>query len=270
MTRLAELFSQPKAEPAKFDSSVLEGSRTLIFDIETIPATVNTYQLRTSFIPHKHVVTPGDMLCWAAGWYHEPRTVHFMDRQHHGYQDMLEGLWTLLDEASYVVGWNSDRFDLAKVRGYFARAGMPPFRPPRSIDLMMTARTMGFESSSLDYTARMLGVRRKVDNGGAANWEACMAGDEKAWKLMRTYNVGDVRVTRDLLDRMRPWIKGHPHMGLAVDDGRNRCPRCGSLEVIEVGESQAIVRRYQMYRCTNCTGLYRGNKAIASAVGTGV
>lgn len=246
------------------DRSVLDVANILIFDIETIPATVNTYDLKTNWIAHQNVVTPGDILCWSAGWYHEPGKTMFMDRVNHGYDEMLLGLWELLDQASYVVGWNSDRFDLKKARGYFARAGLPPFRPPKSIDLMKTAKTFGFESVSLDYTARMFGVRRKVQNGGAANWKACMDGDQEAWKLMRTYNRGDVLTTVELFDAMRPWITNHPNLGLAVD-GEKRCPRCGSEDLAEVGVHQAVVVRYRMSRCGNCKGLSRSTARTRGA-----
>jgi hypothetical protein len=252
----AEVAAGKLPRVTTLDRSALYASNILCFDIETIPATVTTYDLKPNWISHKNVVTPGEMLCWSAGWYHEPGKVSFMDRQHEGYDGMLIGLWNLLDKASYVVGWNSDRFDLKKVRGYFARAGLPPFRPPKSIDLVKAARTFGFESASLDYTARMFGVRRKVDNGGAANWQRCMAGEEEAWALMKEYNEGDVLATIDMFDALRPWIPNHPHMGFAADDEK-RCPRCGSDDLTDVGVTQAVVIRYRMHRCGNCGGLSR-------------
>lgn len=245
------------SEPREFDASTLKASKILTFDIETVPATVWKYDLRPSWISHKNVLAPGEMLSWAAGWYHEPGQIHYMDQvRHGGYEEMLQGLWRLLDEASYVVGWNSDRFDLKKVRGYFARIGLPPFRPPKSIDLMKTARTLGFESSSLDYTARMMGVRRKGDGGVLADWQKCLAGDEEALALLEEYNGGDVLTTVELFDALRPWIPNHPHMGFASDD-RQRCPRCGSDDLTDVGVVQAERIRYRLHRCGNCTGLTR-------------
>jgi len=243
--------------PTSKQAPALKASRVLIFDIETIPARVefDTYDLkqRSDYIPHKHVKEPGRMLAWGAQWYHEPHSVMYRDTRH---PDMLEDLWKLLDSASYAVTFNGDRFDLKKVRGYFARAGLPPFRQPKSIDLIKTARTFGFESASLDYTCRMFGVRRKIDNGGANNWRGCLAGDEHAWKSMRTYCVGDVRATTDLWDALRPWIPGHPIMGYPGDDA-TRCPRCLSTDVRDVGAVQAITIRYRQYRCHGCTGLFR-------------
>jgi len=242
----------PVAQSALADSAGLKSVKILTMDIETIPAHVWTYDLKTSWIPHKHITQPGDMLCWAAKWYHQPNDTLFAGRNK-GYDEMLVQLWTLLEEADYMVGWNSDRFDLQKTRGYFARAGLPPFVPPKSIDLMRTAKTFGYESASLDYTARQFGVTRKVDNGGATNWEGCMAGDQKSWDLMEEYNRGDIITTEELFDAMRPWIKGHPN----IHPEPGFCPRCASVDLTYAGEFQAEAYRYAMYRCGNCQGLSR-------------
>ena len=239
-----------------FDRTVLEASNILCFDLEAIPMEAWDWSPRVSYIPWKNITKAGDILSWAAGWYHEPGETHYMDRIKWDYDEMLQGLWELLDKASYVVGWNSDRFDLKKVRGYFARAGLPPFRPPKSIDLMKTARTFAFESPSLGYTAKQFGVTEKIDNGAVASWQDVMAGDEEARERLEEYNRGDVQTTLELFDAMRPWIVNHPHIGFAADDLK-RCPRCGSDDLTDVGVYQAQVIRFKMHRCGNCKGLSR-------------
>lgn len=242
---------------SRLGRQVLEASRILTFDIETIPARVEMdvydLKLRNPYLHHSKVVEPGRMFSWGAKWYHEPHAVRYRDHRH---PDMLRELWELLDSAAYVIHYNGDRFDLRKVRGYFARAGLPPFRQPKSIDLIKTVRTMGWESNSLDYATRMCGVRRKVDNGGAGRIAAALSGDEQAYRDVRTYCVGDVRATEDLWDVLRPWIKSHPIMGYPGDD-RLRCPRCLSTDVRDVGAVQAVVIRYRQHRCGSCAGLFR-------------
>ena len=255
---LADLFVKPTPpKGGEFDTSVLDAANILAFDIETVPASGWFWHPKVSYIPWKHITEPGSMLSWAAGWYHQPGQTLFSDRIRKNYDDMLWELWLLLDKASYVVGWNSDRFDLKKVRGYLARAGLPPFREPKSIDLMKTARTFGFESASLGYTAQMFGVTEKIDNGAVASWQEVMAGDPEALERLEVYNRGDVTTTIELFDAMRPWIRNHPHIGFAADD-LERCPRCGSGDLTYVGVHQAVVIRYKQFRCGNCGGLARG------------
>ena len=251
----------------------LSASRVLCFDVETRPAEVTTYQLNTSWISPKNVIRPGDLLSWSAGWYHQPGRTLFRACWAEGkpgvdqsaYGEMLVDLWDLLDAADFVVGWNSDRFDLQKMRGFFARAGMSPFKKPRSIDLMKTARTFGFESRSLDYTARMLGIRRKVDNGGASLWRDALDDKPGARKELRRYNRGDVLVTLDAFDAMRPWIPNHPVMFESSSD-EPRCPRCGSYDVMEDGTIRPLVVSYPFFRCRQCKGNFRGMKHHAKAI----
>lgn len=268
--RLADLFRKPiPAVDHEMDRSVLNEAGILIFDIETIPAEGWFWQPKINYLPWKQITKPGEMLSWSASWYHEPGAAMFRDRIRTDYESMLWELWTLLDKASYVVGWNSDRFDLRKVRGYCARVGIPPFRPPKSIDLMRTARTFGFESASLGYTAKMFGVTDKIDNGAVAHWRDVMNGDPEALALLEEYNKGDVLTTVELFDAMRPWVVGHPHLGFASDgdDDEPRCPRCGSTDLVDVGVHQAVVIRYRMSRCRNCKGLCRSTAySRASAV----
>ena len=250
--RLADLFDHAGG----FDRTVLNRSNLLVFDLETLPAEGWFWHPKITYLPWKNITKPGDLLSFAAGWYHEPGKTIFVDRIRTDYDEMLRQLWNLLDKASYVVGWNSDKFDLKKCRGYFARAGLPPFRPPKSIDLIKTARTFGFESASLGYTAKMFGVTEKIDNGAVASWQEVMAGDEEALARLEEYNRGDVLTTVELFDAMRPWIVNHPHMGFAADD-QERCPRCGSTDLADSGVVQAVVIRYRMKRCGNCRGLSR-------------
>lgn len=235
-------------------------SRFLTFDIETIPARVEmtTYdlKLRNPYIHHSNVVEPGGMASWSAKWLNEPNRVWHMNLWEHGEQRMLAGLHQALTAASYVITYNGDRFDLQKARGYFARAGLPPFTQPRSIDLIKTVRTFGWESNSLDYACRMMGVRRKIDNDGVKSIAAAIDGDRDAQKRVRTYNNGDVYSTEELYLALRPWIKNHPVIGYPSDN-RLRCPRCLSLDHERVGVIQAVVMRYAQYRCSKCTGLFR-------------
>lgn len=240
------------------DLSVLDNANILTFDIETTPARaeLDIYQQGRRWVGYKAITEPGGLLSWSAKWYGEPHRIYHMNATN---PDMLEGLWHLLDQSSYVVTWNGDAFDLKKVRGYFARAGMPPPRPSKSIDLIKTARTLGFESASLAYVAKVLNLNhQKADGEVLTDWRAVLAGDRVQAKRLRFYNNQDVRVTEDAFDTLRPWIKNHPYIGFAAaDDDGKRCPRCGSGNTEQVGSYQAVVLKYRQSRCLDCTGLFR-------------
>ena len=50
-----------------------------------------------------------------------------------------------------------------------------------------------------------------MENEGHELWLKCMAGNANAWKVMKRYNIQDVRVTEKLYDKLRPgaqWPRG--------------------------------------------------------------
>lgn len=256
-----------KRNPQDLDLTTLRRSKVLIFDIETAPAhlEMDVYQLKqySNYLHHSNVVRPGQMISFGAQWLHEPRTVIYTDLHD---PSMLDLLWSLIDEADYVIGFNSDSFDLKRIRGYFAIAGMKPPSPVKSIDLMKTIRTFGFESSSLDYSCRMFHTEhQKLVDIGAGGWEEVMAGDPEARRMMRRYCTHDVRATTDLYLAILPWIKNHPIMNF--DSESLSCPRCGSLDFTDNGTVQTTSIKYESHRCSSCSGLFRSS--IYSRAGAG-
>lgn len=266
LSALAEAIDGMRVEPTKLDRSILDAANIWAFDIETKPMLGHAYQAYKTNLSAKWVLEPGDIICWSAASYADPRKVYYMDVRG-GYERMLQGLWEVLDRASFMVTYNggdpqtNGGFDYPRTKGYFARLGWMLPRPAKSIDLFKTVRGMGWDFKSLYWAAEMMGLERnKIDNGGAGRWFDCIVrDDEQAWKDMRRYSVGDVRVTLDLYDALRPYIRSHPAVGFAAHDDETRCPRCGSNQVEAAGTVQATVVRYKQLRCLNpgCRGLFR-------------
>lgn len=263
-------------------AKVARGKRILVLDIETVMGLLMVYSIYGDFNSPKNMVYPGRMLCFSAKWVGDPyNTFYFVDRRG-GYTRMLEVLWTLLNEAEYVVTWNGNRFDLPKIEGQFLKAGLGRPSPFKSIDLMVTARRLGFESKALDYVGRMLGTSRKVEGAGAAGWKDClgiqsdavaagMAEEElavdtvrrlvtcdlaetpemtEAWKSMKAYNKGDILATEDLFFELLPFLKG-----VAIHD--EGCPFCGESDYTFTGYHETPASRWQVRRCAHCTSQYR-------------
>ena len=61
-------------------------------------------------------------------------------------------------------------------------------------------------SNKLDYVAQKLEVGAKVKHSGFKLWIDCMAGDDKAWKEMKKYQVHDVNLLIDLYEILLPWF----------------------------------------------------------------
>jgi DNA polymerase elongation subunit (family B) len=250
----------PQKRKAKTDA------RILTFDIETSPMLGYFFQAKTRYITPDKVVDKGGMLSFAAKWY-DQKEVLFSSTFHDGYDTMLENLFGLMDQADIVVGYNSERFDVPKIRTAFLLAGFPPMRPFRQVDLLRTVRNQfSFPYNRLDEVAQALGVGKKTTHQGFGLWTACLAGDPKAWALMKKYNVQDVRITEGVYDRIRGYIPNHPNLGLHSEDPRKAvCPNCQSNKLTEAGTARTAQTGYGMLRCDNC-GAYSRNNFIKERI----
>ncbi|HZF98265.1 MAG TPA: ribonuclease H-like domain-containing protein [Pseudoxanthomonas sp.] len=224
--------------------------RILTIDIETLPHLVWAWGLHDQNISLNQIDEAGTIACFAAKW-HGEKAVEFASVHEGTERAMLRKAHDLLSEADAVVGWNSASFDIKWLQGQFVKHKLPPPRPFKQIDLLRTARSkFKAASNKLDYWARFLGIGAKEQTGGFDLWKACMAGDEKAWKTMRRYNIQDVRLTEQVYDRLRPWVTNHPNIG--VIDGAHCCPKCSSEKLQYRGHYVTRHKRYPQLQCRSC------------------
>jgi hypothetical protein len=231
------------------------------------------------------LIEPARPMSWAARWYGQNRA-HYMDERD-GYRPMLDGIWTLLDEADAVVSWNGKGFDSKHIRAAFTKEGMPVPSPWREIDLMQAVKSqMKFQSNRLDFVSKELGVGEKTQHSGFQMWIDCMgvpsfdpvtatweeiqaareeaqAKAEKTWALMKKYNINDVNLLVDLYEKLLPWIPNHPNVSLinAVEGG---CSQCGSAEVQKRGFSYTNAGVFQRYRCNTCGAWNKDPKRLGT------
>lgn len=239
--------------------------RILAWDTELTPLTTYSWSLWPNSIPIQQIVEPQHVMCFGARWVDEPKSkLTFRSEFHHGRVEMLYTIHELLDQADAVISWNGQGFDSRHIRREFLEAGMTPPSPWREIDLMKTAKSQfKFPSNKLDYVAQALGVGQKTPHTGFELWKQCMAGDDKAWKLMEKYQRQDVNLLVDLYDRLLPWIPNHPNVALynAEESG---CPKCGGKNLQRRGYALTGTRKYQRFQCTDCGAWTRGSRSVAT------
>ncbi|WP_165384856.1 ribonuclease H-like domain-containing protein [Cryobacterium sp. SO1] len=226
--------------------------KILTFDIETRPNLAYTWGLWDQNISLAQLIEPGAVFAFAAKWYHEKRTRFHSDHTD-GHADMVLAAWKLLDEADIVVHYNGKNFDVKHLNREFVLAGLTPPSPFKQVDLLQVARSQfKFQSNKLDHVASQLGLGGKTSHTGFQLWIDCMAGDAKAWRLMERYNRQDVKLTEALYDRLRPWIKSHPHIGMwtGKPDACSNCGQDGPHEY--TGIYRTLHQAYDRYKCRNC------------------
>lgn len=222
--------------------------KLLTLDIETFPHEVYAWGLWDQNIGLTQIKKAGTVACWAAKW-HGQKKVHFASIHDGTERAMLKQIHALLSEADAVIGWNSTPFDVKWLQGQFLKHRIPPPEPFKEIDLLRTWRSrFKTASNKLDYCAQFLGIGQKVKTGGFELWRDCKAGDEKAWRTMRRYNIADVRLTEAMYDRLLPWIKNHPNMSLEHHTGEC-CPKCGGEKLQRRGTQHTQTRSYARFQC---------------------
>lgn len=238
--------------------------KILFIDIETSPAVVYTWNLNKTFISTDQVIASKQIICFAAKWYGDNNIMyhsHWKDGE-----SMYKHLHSLLDEADVLVHYNGKRFDVPMINKAFLEHEMAPPSTYHQIDLYQVMRSrFRFDSNKLEYIVKELGLGKKIEHAGFSLWKGWIAGDSKSIDLMEKYNKMDVKLTEKLYERCLGWIKGHPNMGLYLEEDRPVCTNCGSAHVTKRGIETTSTMTYQRYKCEKCGNNMRGRKNIGKA-----
>lgn len=238
--------------------------RILLFDIEvspTIAAVWTPYNTNTVWKEKDWY-----MLSWSAKWLNESKITTKCLADYGSYvpgsdddRELVEELWSLLDEADWVIGHNVDKFDVPKCKARFVKHGLDPVSSFKTIDTCKLSRKVfGFFSNKLDDIGQFLGLGQKVSTGGYSLWKNCMAGDKQAFAKMKKYNTQDVKLLEDVYLTLRAWDDSHPNINLIANTS-DHCPKCGSGEIVRRGYSVSRIGRAHRFQCKSCKGYSTGS-----------
>lgn len=222
-------------------------SKILSLDIETRPSLVYAWKAYDVNVNYDQIVDPGGIICFAAKWVGQ-KEVEFYSEWTHTRLEMLTAARDLLDEADAVLTFNGIRFDLPKLTGEFAQAGLKPSGPVTSIDVLKVVRKFGLFMNKLAFVGPIFGVGEKLKHEGFGLWLKVMAGDEKARLKMRKYNIQDVVLLEKLYNKVKPFIVNHPHLG----DDKGECSNCGSTHLQHRGWSRTKYFKTRRLQCVKC------------------
>jgi len=245
--------------------------KVLILDIETSPIDAYTWGIWQQNVAISQIKAPTRMLSWAAKWEGTDEVMYSSEGMD-SHEDMVLGIYELVDEADAIVHYNGTQFDMKHLNREFIELDLDPPTTYKNIDLLTAVKRMfKFPSNKLDYVAGVLLGEHKLETGGMSLWIACMKGDKKAWRLMEKYNIEDTLLTERLYHRIQGWIPTHPNRALWMDDQADpTCPTCGGKHVVKKGvERPARVNAYQRYKCMDCGANSRGRQIVTKA-GDGV
>jgi len=253
------------------DTPKIRLPKVLIFDIETSPLQAYVFQKSVwkGNVGSDQVISEWFMLTWSAKWLFGDQimTDRLTGKEAKNEDDsrIVKSLWKLFDESDIVIAHNGDSFDVPNMNTRFVVNGLTPPSPYQTIDTKVVAKKQfGFTHNSLNGLAKFFGLPEKKETDFEL-WKKCVEGDEKALAYMQEYNIGDVETLEELYVILRPWIKGHPNLGLYVESTEPVCPNCGSSEVemLENKFSYTLVAKYPLFRC-KCGAYGRVRKSVTS------
>lgn len=240
-------------------------AKVLVFDVESIPLEAWAWSLWDKNIPLAMMKAPGRICCFAAKWHGAKRTMWFSEWDDGGHEGMVRKAHNLFEEADILVGYNSKKYDTPRMKREFVRLGLQPPAPYREVDLYRVAASQfKFQSNRLGYVAQELDLpEQKGGHEGFGLWRKCMEGDARAIAAMRRYNIGDVKVTEALYDRLLPWIPSHPQLALYTDDDTPVCNRCGVADSLQRrGFAVTTLGKFQRWQCQSCSAWSRGKRSV--------
>jgi len=244
----------------------LTAPRILILDIETAPVLAYVWRTFKENVSWDQVSTDWYILSFAAKWLDDDRVLYYDQSRKKNIEDdhaLMCKLHKLLDVADIVVAHNGKKFDVRKIKARFILNNFPPPSPFKVVDTLLEARKeFAFTSNRLVALTDQLCPEEKKDEHkefpGFALWAECLKGNRDAWRVMKTYNMQDVRALEALYLKLRPWIVGHPNVAAYVDPEHVSCPKCGSTNVERRGHAFTQTSKYQRYCCRDCGGWSRG------------
>ena len=237
--------------------------RILLFDLETSPNigyTWGKYEQNVIMF-----VRPWYILCVGYRWLGEDTTHVIGIDDYTGNDDwsddsgVVQHIHSLFDEADILVAHNGDQFDIPKARARMIIHGLKPPSPSVSVDTLKLARKeFAFNGNALNDVCRVLDLGTKMETGGFALWEGCMAGDPESWATMKSYCGSDVELLESLYLRLRPWAKVAPNLA-TIGEKPKACPRCGSeAGMMARGWRHNAVTSRQRFQCNACGGYSQG------------
>jgi hypothetical protein len=263
------------------DTNTKRLPKVLVFDIETSPLRAFVFQKSVwkANITDDQIISEWFGLCWSAKWLFDDTIIsdRLTGKEAIAEDDkrITKSLWKLLDECDIAIAHNGDSFDIPNMNTRFIINGLLPPSPYQTIDTKTVAKKQfGFTHNSLDALSKLfgLGEKKKTDFD---LWVSCVDGDDKSLAYMEEYNKEDVRLLEDVYLKLRPWIKGHPNLGLYVESDGVVCPNCGSEDVQWTGKFYFTqTGKYETFQC-NCGAFGRSrtnsfDKELRKSLGVGL
>lgn len=247
----------------------MTGPKIGVIDIETTPIEARVWQLYDVNISIPQIVKEWSIMSFVFKELGSPKVEYLDTSKMADPRDDYElcgRLWEIIHEYDFLVAQNGKRFDLRKIKARLIMHGFPPPSPVKVLDTMLMARQVAaFTSNKLEWLSAHLAETKKDSHKefpGFEMWNECLAGNPKAWRALKKYNIPDVISTEELYVKIRPWVKGHGNLSVYTDGMESSCPVCLSTDVTQDGFEYTQVGKYVRFVCGGCGAWSRGRRMV--------
>lgn len=228
--------------------------KVIFFDIETAPIIATTWSLYPKSLSHENILKDWYIICgaWKLAGNKKVQSTQISstltDKQ------VCKDLRNALSNADILVTHNGDKFDIKKLNARLIYHNLPPLPLIPTVDTLKEVRKIAaFTSNRLDYLSKQLIGKGKIKTEYNL-WLDVIKDDKKALKKMVDYCKVDVIRLEQLYDRLRPYMKTHPHIGvLSGEDRLCSCNKCGGTNLKKNGiRATASGIKKQEVQCLDC------------------
>ncbi len=234
-------------------------SKILLWDLETGFNVCTAFSLWQDGLPYSAIQSERYIICGSYKWLGQ-KTVHnisILDDLKRFKKDPLDDeyvvreLEKVLLQADLVIGHNGDKYDMKFFNTRALFHGLDPLPPIPSMDTLKVAKAnFYFNSNSLDYIAKFLGVGSKGEHGKDL-WHGALQGNVASVKKMIKYCDQDVRILEGIYFKLSPYDK-QTRLNPNIDLNYPACVLCGSENLQKRGTARTKTSTYQRYQCQDC------------------
>lgn len=243
--------------------------KPVLIDIESSLSVVTTFSLKTDYIQPDSIIQDWNILSIA--WKYLGDTKTYSETVKHtdvtDDRKITETLRDVLENAQYIIGHNSEKFDVKKLNVRIAKHGLAPLPKLLHVDTYKAAKKhFSFTANRLDYLCQFFNIGSKLPHTDNL-WKRVLQGDRQALKEMEIYNRHDVDpLLEGLYYKILPYID-HVNVAGFYDDGRPRCRNCGSENIRKNRiRPSADGTLSQQYQCVACGKFMTTRKSISRTV----
>lgn len=239
------------------DSKLIEAKNILLFDIETSYNKVALFQTgKVNFVAPSQILEERQVICISWKYYGHPE-IHTLDwgLKKQNDKQLLHHFCKELNKATFVVGHNSNYFDIPWINGRLLYHGLKPTASLNKLDtLQLTKKTFNLNSYKLDYISKFTGSAGK-DLIELQDWINIVEHkDKEALDKMIAYNRRDVLELEKVFKKILPYVK-LPSALFALESSKvkdQHCTQCGSTKFRSEGWRTTACYRYRRWICCNC------------------